>query len=57
MPQLHNTLLFNSKYGWLGILTGMSLLILQIISSTLGQFAKIISFPPSSTVGVILVLL
>ena len=31
IPQLHNTLLFTSTYGWLGILTGMSLLILHMM--------------------------
>ena len=43
--------------GDLKILTGMSLLILQIICLSLGQFASPISSPPSNTVGVISVLL
>ena len=57
IPQVHNTLLFTSTYGWLGILAGMSLLMLHIICLSLGQFASMISFPPSSTVGVMSVLL
>ena len=55
--QLHDTILFTNTYGWLGILTGMSLLKLQIICLSSGQFAKIISLPWSSIVGVISVLL
>ena len=57
IPQLHKTLLFTNTFGWLGILTGMSLLMLHIICLPFGQFAKIIPFPPSKTVGEISVLL
>ena len=57
IPQLHRTLLFTKTYGWLGILTGMSLLMLHVICLSFGQLAKIISFPPSKTVGMISVLL
>ena len=57
MPQLHYTLLFTNTYGWLGILMGISLLMLHMMCLSLGQLANMISFPPSSTVGVISVLL
>ena len=57
MQQLHHTLLSTNTYGWLGILIGMSLLMLHIMCLLFGQFAKIISFPLSNTVGVISVLL
>ena len=40
-------LLFTNTYGWLGISIGMSLLMLQIICLSFGQFARIISFSPS----------
>ena len=51
-----NTSVYERKW-WLGILTGMSLLMLHIIYLLFGQLAKIILFPPSNTVGVISVLL
>ena len=57
IPQLHKSLLFIKTYGWLEILTGVSLLMLHIMCLSFGQLAKIISFPPSSTVGDIFVLL
>ena len=57
IPQLHKTFLCTKTYGWLGILTGMSLLMLQIICLSFSQLAKIISFPASNTIGVISVLL
>ena len=44
-------------YGWLGILTGMSLLILHKMCLSFGQLAKFISFSPSNTVGDMSVLL
>ena len=50
--QLQSTLLFTNTYGWLGISIGISLLTVQIICLSFGQFAKIISLPPSKTVGV-----
>ena len=53
ISQLHKTLLFTNTYGWLSILTGMSFLMLHIICLSYGQLAKIISFPPSNTVGVL----
>ena len=49
--------MFTNTYGWLGILTDMSLLMLHIICLSFAQLAKEISFPPSSPVGVISVLL
>ena len=57
IPQLHNTLLFTNTYGWLGILIGISLLMLHIMCLSLGQFTKMISLPLSSTVAVMSVLL
>ena len=57
IPQLQSTLLFTSMCGWLGILISMSLLMLHIMCLSFGQFAKMILFPPSSTVGVMSVLL
>ena len=56
MP-LHYILWFTNTYGLLGILTGMSLLTLQIICLSSGKFAKIILLPASRTLGVISVLL
>ena len=53
IPQLQSMLLFTNTYGWLGILIGRLLLMVQMICLSFGQFAKIISLPPSSTVGVI----
>ena len=57
ISQLHKTLLLIKMYGWLGILTGVLLLMMHIICLSFGQLAKIISFPPSNTVGVISILL
>ena len=57
MPKLHNTLLFTGTCGWLGVLNGISLLMVHIMCLSLGQFACMISFPLSSVVGVISVLL
>ena len=53
IPQLQSMLLFTNMYGWLGILIRRSLLMVQILCLSFGQFARIISLPPSSTVGVI----
>ena len=36
IPQLYKTLLFTKTYGWLGILTGMSLLMLHMICLSFG---------------------
>ena len=57
LPQSHKTLLFIKMYGWLGILTGMSLSMLHKMYLSFGQLAKIISFPPSNTAGDMSVLL
>ena len=47
ISQLHRTDLFNNTYGCLGILIGYSWLSLDITYLDFGQFASIISFPPS----------
>ena len=57
ISQLHNTLQFNKTLGKHGILTGISLFTLHSLCLLLDQFAKIISFPPSSTGGLMSVLL
>ena len=49
ISQLHRTDLFNKTYGCLGIFIGYSWLSLHITYLVLGQFASIISFPPSKT--------
>ena len=54
MPQLPNTLLLTNTYGWLGILTGISL---QIMCLSSHQLAYIILFPVSNTVSVVSILL
>ena len=41
----------------MGILMGISLLMVHMMSLLLGQLANVISFPPTSTVGVISVLI
>ena len=43
--------------GDLEFLTGMSLLVVHIICLLLGQLARMISLPPSNTVGITSVLL
>ena len=57
ISQLHRTDLFNNMYGCLGILMGYSWLSLHITYLDFGQFASIISFPPSKTAGFTSVLL
>ena len=57
ISQLHRMDLFNKTYGCLGILIGYSWLSLHITYLDLGQFANIISLPPSKTAGFISVLL
>ena len=49
--QWHKTVLLIKTYGWLGILTGMLLLSLQITCLLFDQFANIISCPQSRTAG------
>ena len=57
ISQLHKTDLFNKTYGCLGILIGYSWLSLHITYLDFGQFASIISFPPSTMAGFASVLL
>ena len=57
VPQLQSMLLFTKTYGWLGISISILLLMVQIMCLSFGQFARIISLPPSSTVGVMSLLL
>ena len=57
ISQLHRTDLFSKTYGCLGILIGYSWLSLHSTYLVLGQFASIISFPPSKTDGFTSVLL
>ena len=57
ISQLHRTDLSNNTYGCLGILIGYSWVSLHIIHLDFGQFANIISFPPSKTAGFTSVLL
>ena len=57
ISQLHRTDLFSKTYGCLGILIGYSWLCLHITYLDLGQFANIVSFPPSKTAGITSVLL
>ena len=57
ISQLQRTDLFNKTHGCLGILIGYSWLSLHITYLVLGQFANIISFPPSQTDGFTSVLL
>ena len=57
ISHLHSTDLFNKTYGCLGILMGYLWLSLHITYLDFGQFASIISFPPSKTAGMTSVLL
>ena len=56
IPQLHKTLLFSKTYGWLDILTGMSLLMLHIICLSFWPISQDNFISSSNTVGVISVL-
>ena len=57
ISQLHRTDFFSKTKGCSGILIGNSWLSLHITYLDLGQFASIISFPPSKTAGFTSVLL
>ena len=49
--QLHNIVLFNNTYGWLGILIEILLCVEQTIYLKLGQLANKISCHPSNIEG------
>ena len=55
--QLQSIILFNNRYGWLGISIGILLCVEQTIHLKLGWLAKTISCPPSNMEGFTLVLL